>query len=214
VTQVKVNIKKEEDPKTEACPEDRGEALHEEVPDPSGEESRGEEREIPVDKMNKAQLLDKVKEIQETAESRYDQYLRSQAEMENMKKRFQREKAELVRFSNESLVKQLLPVLDNLEKAIQHSKERNAVKALTEGVELTLKGLRDTLEKTGLKGIEAEGEPFDPNFHEAMFEQESEAAEPGTVLQEVEKGYLLNDRLIRPAKVVVSRLPRGVEKKE
>ena len=166
-----------------------------------------EEKEIPLEKMTKAELLEKISEIQESVEKNFDLYLRSQAEMENLKKRFMKEKEELVKYANESLIKRLLTVLDNLQNAIAHSRDKKALKALGEGVELTLKGLMDALEKAGLKQVEAEGEPFDPNFHEAVSELEDAAKEPGTVLQELQKGYILNQRLIRPAMVVVSKRP-------
>jgi molecular chaperone GrpE len=160
---------------------------------------------IPLEKMTKAQLIDKIKQVQESSEENYDLYVRSQAEMDNMKKRFQKEKQDLIKFSNESLVKQLLPVMDNLEKAISHSQSENLLNSLTEGVELTLKGLKNTLEKAGLEEVNAVGEPFDPNCHEAISEQEDDSVEPKTVLQELQKGYFLNKRLIRPAMVIVSK---------
>jgi molecular chaperone GrpE len=160
---------------------------------------------IPPEKMTKAQLIDKIKQVQESSEENYDLYVRSQAEMDNMKKRFQKEKQDLIKFSNELLVKQLLPVMDNLEKAISHSQSENLLNSLTEGVELTLKGLKNTLEKAGLEEVKSLSEPFDPNCHEAISEQEDDSVEPKTVLQELQKGYLLNKRLIRPAMVIVSK---------
>jgi molecular chaperone GrpE len=122
-----------------------------------------------------------------------------------MKKRFKKEKEDLARYSNESLIKQLLSVTDNLEKAISHSNDEKSIGALREGVELTLKGLLDTLERVGLQAVKAEGESFDPNFHEAVATMEDDTVKPGTVLQQLQKGYLLNQRLVRPAKVIVSR---------
>ena len=170
------------------------------------EESPDKEmKEIPLEEMKKTQLLDKIKQVQESSEENYDLYVRSQAEMDNMKKRFQKEKQDLIKFSNESLVKQLLPVMDNLEKAISHSQDENSLTSLREGVELTLKGLKDTLEKAGLEDVQALGEPFDPNCHEAISEQEDDSVEPKTVLQELQKGYFLNKRLIRPSMVIVSK---------
>jgi len=164
-----------------------------------------EKKEIPLEDMKKGELLEKAREIQKSADGNFDLYMRSQAEIENLKKRFQKEKSDLIRYSNESLIKQLLTVLDNLEKAIFAAQDEHSVDAVREGVELTLKGLMDTLEKSGLEQVEAEGEPFDPNFHEAISEQKDNAAKPGTVLQVFQKGYILNERLIRPAMVVVSK---------
>ena len=180
----------------------------EENPRQGDETSNSEKEELPVEKMTKAQLLDKIKQVQDSVEENYDLYLRSQAEMDSMKKRFQKEKQDLIKFSNESLVKQLLPVMDNLEKAILHSEDKNSLHALKEGVELTLKMFTETLEKAGLEVVKAVGEPFDPNCHEAISEQEDEDVEPKTVLQELQKGYFLNKRLIRPAMVIVSKNAR------
>lgn len=163
------------------------------------------EKETPLEKMTKAELLEKVKEAQELEEKNFDLYLRSQAEIENVKKRAQKEKTELAKFSNESLIKQLLPVADSLEKAIAHSEEGNSIDALREGVKLTLKGLMDTLKRAGLEEVKSVDEPFDPNFHEAVSEQEDSSVRPGTVTKELQKGYLLNERLIRPSMVVISK---------
>jgi len=178
----------------------------EELEDPIEEqEASPESKEIPLENLKKTELLEKAKEIQKTADENYDLYMRSLAEIENLKKRYQKDKSDLIKYSNESLVKQLLIVIDNLEKAISAIQEENSVDALREGVELTLKGLMDTLGKTGLETVQAQGEPFDPNFHEAISELEDSTAEPGTVLQELQKGYILNDRLIRPAMVIVNK---------
>jgi len=165
----------------------------------------GNEEEIPLSEMTGEQLIEKISEVQALANTNMDSYLRSQAEMENMKKRFQKEKQELVKYGNEILTKQLLPVADNLEKALDHSKDENSLEALREGVDLTLKGLISVLEKAGVEVVQAIGEPFDPNFHEAVSEQMDDSAEPGTVLKELQKGYLLNERLIRPAMVIVNK---------
>ncbi len=180
---------------------DEEERSREESPE-SGEKV---EKDIPLKEMTKAQLIKKVEDVQAESEKNYDLYLRSQAEIENLKKRFQKDREELIKYSNESLVKQLLPVMDSLEKAVSHSNSSDALDAIGEGVALTLKELTDTLEKAGLKAVEAEGKPFDPNFHEAVSELEGEDSEPGVVLQELQKGYVLNERLIRPAMVIINK---------
>jgi len=177
----------------------------EEGGDLSLEDESQNEKEIPLSDMTKKQLIEKISEVQASADNNMDSYLRSQAEMENMKKRFQKDKQDLVKFGNETLTKQLLPVADNLEMALDHSKDENSIEALREGVDLTLKGLLNVLEKAGVELVEAVGAPFDPNFHEAVSEQEDDRAEPGTVLKELQKGYLLNKRLIRPAMVIVNK---------
>ena len=190
----KVDIKK----KSQVDPEDYTEQR--------GKAEDYKKKDIPLEKMRKAELLRKTKKTQELAEKNFDLYIRSQAEMDNMKKRFQKEKNDLIKFSNESLIKQLLPVIDNLEKAVVHAKENESHQALMEGVDLTLKGLIDVLEKAGLEKIEAAGKPFDPNFHEAISRHEDITVEPGTVVQELQKGYSLNNRLIRPTLVIISKM--------
>ncbi|UCF56789.1 MAG: nucleotide exchange factor GrpE [Deltaproteobacteria bacterium] len=162
-------------------------------------------KEKPLEKMTKPELLQKINELQEESEKNHDLYLRSEAEIENIKKRNKKEKEDWVKYANETLVKEILPVIDNLEMAISHAHNENSLHALREGVELTLKGLRDTLEKSGLEEVKAEGEPFDPSYHHAVSEQEDQNVEAGIILQELQKGYTLNKRLIRPAMVVVSR---------
>jgi molecular chaperone GrpE len=161
--------------------------------------------ETPLEKMTKSELLERINELQQETEKNHDLYLRSEAEIENIKKRNQKDKEEWVKYANESLVKEILPVMDNLEMAISHSQNENSVQALREGVELTLKGLRDALGKSGLEEVKAEGEPFDPNYHHAVSEQGDESVEAGVILQELQRGYTLNKRLIRPAMVIVSK---------
>ena len=168
------------------------------------DESQNED-EIPLGEMTKDQLIEKISAVQALADTNMDSYLRSQAEMENMKKRFQKDKQDLIKYGNETLTKQLLPVADNLEKALDHSKDEKSIEALREGVDLTLKGLMNVLEKAGVEVVEAVGASFDPNFHEAVSEQEDDRAAPGTVLKELQKGYLLNQRLVRPAMVIINK---------
>jgi len=164
-----------------------------------------ESKEIPVEEMTRDQLIEKIRATEAEAAKNFDLYLRSRAEIENLKRRFQREKDDLSKFANEVLIKQLLPVIDNLEKALEHAQGQNGLDALKEGVGLTLKGLKDALSKEGLEEVKAEGAPFDPNYHEALMQQEDDSVPPGTVIQACQAGYVLNDRLVRPALVVVSK---------
>jgi molecular chaperone GrpE len=167
----------------------------------------------PVDKflgnMTKEELAEKIQELQKESQRNYDLYLRSQAEMENMKKRNRKDKEDWLKFASETLIKEMLPVLDNLEKALSHSNNENTVHALKEGIHLTLKGLKDSLSKSGLEEVKALGESFDPCFHEAVSEMDDPKAKPGIVITELQKGYVLNSRLIRPAMVVVNRKKAG-----
>lgn len=169
------------------------------------ENKKSDKEEKPLEKMEKEDLIEKIKVLQEQAEKNYDLYLRTQAEIENIKKRNKKEKEDWIKYANETLIRELLPVVDNLEKAISHSNNENVMDALREGVELTLKGMKETLAKSGLEEVKAKGEPFDPNFHEAVSQGEDDSLEPGIILHELQKGYTLNRRLIRPAMVVVNK---------
>lgn len=157
------------------------------------------------------QALGKKKKKAPAAESQtdenYDRLLRLTAEFENYKKRSEREMNDFRKFANESLLKEILPVVDNLERAlaIECKHDNDAFKGLKEGVEMTLKGLTDSLEKFGVVPLEAMGEPFDPNFHQAVSQEESDERPDSTVSKELQKGYLINDRLLRPSMVIVSR---------
>ena len=168
-------------------------------------EERHKAGEKPLEKLTKPELLQKITELQDKSEKNYDLHLRSEAEIENVRKRNKKEKEDWIKYANETLIREILPVIDNLEMAISHSHNENSLHALREGVELTLKGLRDTLEKSGLGEVKAEGEAFDPSYHHAVSEQEDQNVEPGIILQELQRGYTLKKRLIRPAMVVVSK---------
>ena len=168
-------------------------------------EVEDEAKEKTPEEMTKKELIQRIHELQEESRKHYDLYLRSEAEIENIRKRNKKEKEDWIRYANETLIKDILPVIDNLEMAISHTQNEDALQALKEGVELTLKGLKDTLEKSGLEEVKAEGEPFDPCYHHAVSEMEDYSTEPGTVVQELQKGYTLKQRLIRPAMVVVCK---------
>lgn len=177
----------------------------EEDPREKGESQDQEEEEIPLTKMTKAKLIEKIEKVQEASDKNLDLYIRSQAEIDNLKKRYQKEQQGLIKFANESLIKQLLPVVDNLEKAITHSQDEDSIEAIREGVDRTLKGLMDILQKAGVETIEAVGEQFDPNFHEAVSEMADDGIKPGAVIKDLQKGYTLHQRLIRPSMVIVNK---------
>jgi molecular chaperone GrpE len=158
-----------------------------------------------IEEMTKRELVEKVQEIELKAQENYDLYTRTYAEMENIKKRGRKEREELAKFANESLIKEILPAIDNLEKAISHAHNDDNASELVKGLEMTLDGLMKTLEKSGLKEVEAVGKPFDPNFHEAISQQIDDRIPPGHIIMELQKGYLLNERLIRPSMVVISQ---------
>ncbi len=134
-----------------------------------------------------------------------DRMLRLAAEAENARKRLEREKAEGIAFANENILRSILAVGDNLELAIQHGEGDVDPQTLLEGIRMTRKIFLDVLARYGCVPFDSQGNVFDPNFHEAMLQQESEEYPENTVAQEYQKGYMLNDRLLRPAMVVVSK---------
>ncbi len=159
------------------------------------------------------QLHQQLEAKEKEAREHYDRFLRQVAELENFKKRMARERGEAIRYANENITKDLLPVLDNLERAVDHAREGGNGKPLLEGVEMVLKGFLDVLNKYGVTQISAKGESFDPERHEAIAQVESEEHEPNTVIEEHHKGYYLLDRLLRPALVSVAKPPEAKEKK-
>jgi molecular chaperone GrpE len=151
-------------------------------------------------------LEEKLKEAENAAKESYDKMLRAAAEQENFKKRIHRETLDFQKFANESLIKDLLPIVDNLERAVESSgPDQKQIQAIVEGVKMTLREIYKVLERFNLKSLESEGKPFDPNFHQAVMQQETAEHPENIVLKEMQKGYILHDRLIRPAMVVVSK---------
>ena len=150
-----------------------------------------------------AKLAEELEAARAQASESQDKMLRMAAELENFKKRTAREKETSLRYAEESLLRELLPSIDNLEMAIQQGQADDNGTALLEGVEMTLKGLQGCLEKFGLKSVESVGQVFDPNFHEAIGMEASEEMEANTVLKEYQKGYFYKERLLRAAKVIV-----------
>jgi molecular chaperone GrpE len=161
-----------------------------------------------VDDLKKA--LENQKQV---AQSNYEKFLRTYAELENYKKRVEKERADHFKYANEDLLRDMLPFIDNLYRAIEHFSEGdNNSTALAEGVRLTLAEFMRVLEKHGVESIESVGKPFDPNLHEAMLQVETEDYEPLTIVEEFQKGYRLKDRLLRPARVSVAKRPEPDEK--
>jgi len=145
-----------------------------------------------------------------------DKYLRLYAEMENYKKKVRKDKEEFMAYCNESLLYELLPVLDTLEMAILHSSKGNdeTQDSLKKGVENTLREFLRTLEKFGLKPIPAVGQPFDPAYHHAMAQVDRPDVEPGSVVQEMRKGYVYKEKVLRPSLVAVSKKPQENNQQE
>ena len=167
-----------------------------------GKEGEGEDRNRELEEL-KRKLAEKEKE----AKDNYDRYLRMAADFENYKKRAAKEKEDYVKFGNEDLIKAILPFIDNLERAASHAEKVNETGVMIEGVRLVLQQVLQALNKFGLSSFESVGKPFDPARHEAMLVVETDQHEPNQVVEEFQRGYLLRDRLLRPATVSVSKPP-------
>ncbi|NCP01824.1 MAG: nucleotide exchange factor GrpE [Deltaproteobacteria bacterium] len=158
--------------------------------------------------------MDELATARAEAQQKQELYLRAMAEMDNLRKRQQREKEDLTKFCNENILREILPVIDNLERAIEHAGEQAEVNGLLEGVEMTLNQFNSVLKKFGVETIRAKGERFNPDHHQAMGQLETHEVEANHVVQELQKGYLLNNRLLRPAMVMVARTPPNADNAE
>ena len=183
--EIEVEVKPEVEPEVE--PEAQDKQAEEEAEEKTGEEQ------TPLEK------------AQAEAAQYYDRWMRLAAEFDNYKRRSARQFAELVQSANERLVTQLLPVLDNFERALNHEGDDETLESFRKGVEMIFGQLHDVLKAEGLKSFDSVGKPFDPNIHDAIMQMESEEHESGTVLEEVQKGYTLGDKVLRHTKVVVSK---------
>ena len=147
----------------------------------------------------KKKLEDKEKE----STANYDKYLRAVAELDNYRKRAAREKADIIKYGKEDIIRDILPFVDSLDRALEH--DTGDVQAFKDGVVLIQEQLLSCLKKHGVEKIETAGMDFDPNFHEALMQMESEQHEDNKIVSEMGKGYLLNGRLLRPSKVCVCK---------
>jgi len=167
--------------------------------------AEAEEETDPLQKLRQEIVVAK-----EEAGKNWDLYLRERADLENARKRHQRDREEAIRFANDRLLREMIPVLDNLERAVGHAEQGDDDnQGLLEGVNMTINQFRKVLEDFGVKPINALGEDFDPNLHQAMGQVETTDQASNTVISEFQKGYLLNDRLLRPSLVMVARAPNG-----
>jgi molecular chaperone GrpE len=175
------------------------------VPAAAAAEPTGVPPETAAGAVELERLQQALADSEERARSHWEQYLRAVAELDNVRKRAQRDIESANRYGLEKFAAELLPVKDSLEAAVKSG--RADPQSLREGQRATLQLLSRALEKLGVTVIDPHGEPFDPARHEAMMTQESATAEPNSVLQVVQPGYELNGRLLRPARVIVSRAP-------
>ena len=180
-------------------------------------DQENEEASIEEENIEEAKELSPLEQLEEQIRLKDDEllkqkdtFLREKAELDNFKKRLVKEKEDFVQFANERLLKELIQIEDNMERAMTASNA--TLESLQEGVEMIQKQFATFLKNQKVKPIEALGKPFDPNLHEVLNQQESEEHEENTVIQEYSKGYTLNGRILRSAKVVIAKTP--VEKKE
>lgn len=151
-----------------------------------------------------ATFEEQLETAEKQAQENHERFLRAAAELDNFRKRKEREVSDLRKYANQSLLRELLGVVDNLERALASSGENGESEGLVEGVDMTLKELLKIFDQFGVKPIESLDKPFDPTIHEAVMQEPSDAVPANTVLKEFQKGYMLRERLLRPAMVVVS----------
>lgn len=155
-----------------------------------------------------------LKEKAAKADEYFDRLLRLQADFDNFKKRLEKEKIEFIKFANEDIIVEILRILDDFERAVEAGKTKHEFDILYKGVEMIHKDLKNFLKQKGLEQIEAKGKPFNHVEHEAMIQEETEDCPEDYVIEELQKGYTLNGRVIRPSRVKVAKKPEKKEEKE
>jgi len=145
-----------------------------------------------------------LEEAKKQAEEHYQRLLRTQADFDNFRRRTQKEKEDQAKYASLKVIEQLLPVVDNFDRALSASKENKDYDALAKGIDMIFRQLEQVLTAEGLKPMEVVGQPFNPEFHQAIMQVESEEHEEGIVVEEIQKGYMLKDKVLRPAMVKVS----------
>jgi molecular chaperone GrpE len=181
-----------------------GKEAREKEPDAPTKRREGKEAAKVEDPLK--ELTAKLESAEKEAKETYDRLLRVSAEFENYKKRTSREMDEYRKFANESVFKEMLPVVDNLERAIHSSNSANNVNSrIVEGVDMTLKEILKIFGKFGVTPVESLDKEFDPSFHQAVAQENSDDHPDNTVIKELQKGYTMHERLLRPAMVIVSK---------
>lgn len=163
---------------------------------------------VAVEDHNKAleDLTKKLEEKEKESTANHDKYLRAVAEFDNYKKRTTKDKADAIKYGNENIIKDILPFMDSLDRALEH--DTGDIKAFKDGVALIQEQLLCCLKKHGVEKIDTAGKDFDPNFHEALMQVESGQHDDNKIVSEMETGYLLNGRLLRPSRVCVCKKTR------
>ncbi len=173
-------------------------------------ETAAEEQEASGDE----DIMLKLQQKEEEAAENYDKYVRAVAELENYRKRAAREKADSIKYGNEHLIKDILPLVDSMDRALQHADSYGYSDSFKKGLKLLQDQLMGCLGKHGVQQVECVDKTFDPNIHEAVYQVDSEAHEDNKIVEELEKGYRLHERLLRPAKVSVSKKTKKEESEE
>lgn len=161
-----------------------------------------------AEKKEDRDLMKRVEEAEKKATENYDKYLRTVADLENYKKRAVKERLEAVKYANEPIIRDILPLLDGMDRALEQACNSDDFDAFRKGLKLLQDQLLCCLEKHGVARVEALGKDFDPHVHEAMMQVEGGEHEDNKVVNEFEKGYLLHGRLLKPAKVSVCKCPK------
>lgn len=172
--------------------------------DPSQPEESGGQQVETEEKSIEVQLTEELLQQQGEARKNYDQYLRALADVENIKKRGLRDREEYLKYANVALIKKLLPVIDDLRRALEVARTSQDLDALSKGVEMTARSLDELLKGEGVQVIESVGKPFDPQYHQALTVEASDEYPENTIIEQLQQGYIMHDRVIRPSLVKVS----------
>lgn len=168
------------------------------------EQETDELQDIPEEGEAQMNKLQRIEELENEIAELKDKLLRRAAEFENFKRRTENDQLNLLKYAAESFIIKLLPVIDDFERSLQHIDSSKDVDSIKQGLKLIYDKLMRVLDEQGVKKIESVGQPFDVNYHEALLQRKAEETAPHTVLDEIEKGYMYKDRVIRHAKVIVS----------
>lgn len=170
----------------------------------SSEEAVNSEQETTVEESGEIANSAEIEKLQAEVQEHQQRALRVQADFDNFRRRTQKEKEELGKYASSKLITELLPVIDNFERALQASEENPEFESFSKGVSMIFRQMESVLAAEGLSAMKSVGEPFNPEYHQAIMQVESEEYEEGIVVEEVQKGYMLKDKVLRPAMVKVS----------
>lgn len=194
-TEEEIEEKKDRHGEENKCAESGNSKKHSEK---SGKKSNAKKEKLDYLQAENEQLTKALEEAKEN-------YLRLNAEFQNLRKRFEREKEDIILYANEKLIEMILPILDDFERSLTASDQTKSFESFRNGIELIYKNLREALEREGVKPINAIGQNFDHNLHDALMLMEKEDAKAGTVVEEVQKGYYYKDKVLRHSKVIVAK---------